>query len=109
MTQRINNQDSKIFIAKKNNDIIGFCQLYPSFSSVSLQKIYILNDLFVKKNFRNQNIATKLMNKVKEYCQQEKISKIFLRKDKNNVSAKNLYKKNNFIKDDIFEDYFFNL
>ncbi len=48
LTQRFNKTDSVIFISYyKNGNAQGFTQLYPSFSSVSMQRTYILNDLFV--------------------------------------------------------------
>jgi hypothetical protein len=33
---------------------MGFTQLYPSFSSVSMQRYYILNDLFVEASCRKK-------------------------------------------------------
>ena len=47
---RINNKESKIFIAINNdNEAIGFVQLYETFGSLDLEKIIILYDLYVKK------------------------------------------------------------
>ena len=47
---RINNKESKIFIAiNDKNDAIGFVQLYETFGSLDLGKIIILYDLYVKK------------------------------------------------------------
>ena len=47
LKSRFNNKDSVILIALENFQMGGFIQLYPSFSSVGMQKIWILNDLFV--------------------------------------------------------------
>lgn len=47
MAERLKNQDSKIFLALDGSTGVGFTQLYPSFSSVSMGQIWILNDLFV--------------------------------------------------------------
>jgi len=43
-----------------NGEAAGFAQLYPRFSSVALQRAYILNDLYVEKKFRQQGIERKL-------------------------------------------------
>lgn len=47
LKERLNGGDSIIFAASEHDQMAGFTQLYPSFSSVSLKRIWILNDLFV--------------------------------------------------------------
>ena len=57
LLERLTQGESVILIAVAQNsncfDCLGFTQLYPSFSSVSMQRIWILNDLFVLPKFRN--------------------------------------------------------
>lgn len=51
--ERIKNNQSKIFIAYTDWGVpAGFIQLYPSYSTVSLKPQWVLNDFFVKKEFR---------------------------------------------------------
>ena len=45
--QRFYLGESIIIVALVNNEIIGFTQLFPSFSSVTLERLWILNDLYV--------------------------------------------------------------
>jgi hypothetical protein len=47
--------DSTILVAIDNGQAIGFTQLYPSYSSVSMKRIWILNDLFVREIERKKN------------------------------------------------------
>src|SRR5687767_8033982 len=54
LQQRLSNRDSAIFLALDGEAGAGFVQLYPSFSSVSLRRLWILNDLFVAPAFRQQ-------------------------------------------------------
>ena len=61
LTQRLINKDSVIFLAYSDERAIGFTQLYPLFSSVSLQPMYLLNDLFVDSNFRGKGIGEALI------------------------------------------------
>ena len=63
LKSRFKNEDSVILIAHKNSQMGGFIQLYPSFSSVGMQKIWILNDLFVDTDFRRQNVENQHLNK----------------------------------------------
>lgn len=66
--ERLSNNDSIIFLAFVNDEAVGFTQLYPSFSSVSMQPLYILNDLYVTKNYRKKGIGVALLNKAKDLC-----------------------------------------
>lgn len=54
---RLKNHESIILIAEENGELIGFSQLYPAFSSVSMKRIYILNDLFVAPHARTKEPA----------------------------------------------------
>jgi len=72
LQERLARQDSIIFLAKDSRgNGLGFTQLYPSFSSVSMQRTYILNDLFVSGNDRGMGVATALMNHAKEFAIEE--------------------------------------
>ena len=54
LQERISENDSKIFIAENTaSEIVGFTQLYPLFSSTRMQKLWLLNDLFVDAKHRN--------------------------------------------------------
>lgn len=90
--ERLNKQDSDIFIVESNNTIIAFAQLYPSFSTVSLKRQYILNDLYVDYEYRKQDIGTSLLEYIKKYYE-NKIKGIILVTDKSNFQAKKLYDK----------------
>jgi len=48
ITERINKQESVILVAEDaKQQLIGFCQIYPSFCSVIAKRIGVLYDLFV--------------------------------------------------------------
>ena len=94
MKSRFENQQSKVFIATSENDeVIGFIQLYPSYSTVSLKPQWVLNDFYVDKNYRKQGYGTKLMEYVKAYFK-DSAKGFILVTDKDNVTAKSLYDKN---------------
>ena len=48
LRNRIERKESVIFVAVEDDEYIGFTQLYPSFSSISMKELWILNDLFVQ-------------------------------------------------------------
>lgn len=64
---RFNHGESVLFIVHEDNAPIGFTQLYPSFSSVSLARIFVLNDLFVHESARRRGVASKLISAAIEH------------------------------------------
>jgi hypothetical protein len=53
LRERLENGQSTIFLAiNTDGTAVAFMQLYPSFSSASAARIFILNDLFVEPKFR---------------------------------------------------------
>src|SRR5699024_9895254 len=66
---RIINQQSVIFLAThRNKNPLGFVQLYPSFSSVNLTKIWILNDLYFAQTARHHSEANIYIQKSSTYA-----------------------------------------
>ncbi|SEA31436.1 Ribosomal protein S18 acetylase RimI [Arachidicoccus rhizosphaerae] len=62
LQERFSQKDSKIFIAVSDTaNILGFTQLYPTFSSVSMKRVWILNDLFVRAEVRKSGIGKSLI------------------------------------------------
>ena len=60
--QRLTKQDSIILVAlDRYENPIGFTQLYPSFSSVSMQPLWILNDLYVTPDNRGTGTGKALI------------------------------------------------
>ncbi|MCH7523552.1 MAG: GNAT family N-acetyltransferase [Bacteroidetes bacterium] len=96
--ERLKNRDSIIFLALVDNEAVGFTQLYPSFSSVSMKPIYILNDLFVTEAYRKQGIGVALLNKAKELCREQKYKGLALQTETTNP-AQHLYERLGWKKD----------
>ena len=67
LAQRFAKEDSVVFLAlSEDGDGLGFTQLYPLFSSVSMQPVYVLNDLFVHESARGQGVGGALMKHAME-------------------------------------------
>lgn len=108
LKERIENNEAIIFIAF-DDDIkekaIGFTLIYPTFSSVLLSKILILNDLFVDSTIRNNGTGEKLILKTAELAKELDINLVRLRTAKSNVIAQGLYHKMGFIRDEYLYTY----
>ena len=104
---RIINQDSVIFVALNNNSkIVGLAQLYPSFSSITTQKKWILNDLYVSKNSRRQGVAKQLLSKVSQHAAATQAGSIFLEVQVSNSSAQALYESFGYVREAEHHTYF---
>lgn len=102
LEERISKEESVVFVATDNNEFAGFTQLYPSFSSVGMKRIWILNDLFVSTSHRQKGIAQALINQVIEYAKATARSKVVLSTAYTNVNAQKLYEKIGFVKEAFF-------
>ncbi|HEX6017774.1 MAG TPA: GNAT family N-acetyltransferase, partial [Burkholderiaceae bacterium] len=58
---RFERGESIVFLARDAARAVGFAQLYPSFSSVALKRVLILNDLFVDPAARRRQVASELL------------------------------------------------
>ena len=110
--ERLKNQDSVIFVASdeaesgKQEKLIGFTQLYPSFSSVSMKRQYVLNDLFVSPEARKQGVGKALLKHAQSFATNEPGCKgLELATAKDNVVAQGLYEQLGFERDEAFFHY----
>jgi ribosomal protein S18 acetylase RimI-like enzyme len=97
--------DSIIFVAGNNGHIVGFTQLYPSFSSVSMKRVWILNDLFVEQTYRKQGVAKLLLSTAEDFARQTEAIRISLATQISNVAAQSLYESLGYCKDEEFHHY----
>ena len=103
--ERLENKDSVIFIVKNKQAYVGFTQLYPTFSSISMKRAWILNDLYVEAVARKQGIGEMLLQKVKDYAIETGAKSISLSTSLDNNSAQRLYEKNGYTRDSQFYQY----
>lgn len=106
LEQRLLANESVIFMALENNKAVGFTQLYPIFTSVGLQRCWLLNDLFIHEPARKKGIASLLLNAAKEHGKTTGSKWLLLETTMDNYSAQALYEKNGWEKtEDIFYQY----
>ncbi|MEJ9227914.1 GNAT family N-acetyltransferase [Peribacillus butanolivorans] len=106
LKERLTNEESVIFMAFDGDNPIGFVQLYPSFSSVSMMRSWVLNDLFVKGNARNKGFGEKLLKAAITFAKETGAKGVSLETDKDNGNAQKLYEKIGFIRESNYFYYF---
>lgn len=98
LTDRIQHNESIIYIAYDEENAVGFTQLYPLFSSVTMQPMFLLNDLYVEDNYRNQGIGNMLIDKAKQLCKTLNYKGLAIQTAQSNP-AQHLYERLGFVKD----------
>jgi ribosomal protein S18 acetylase RimI-like enzyme len=73
--ERLERNESVIFLALDDDKAVGFVQLYPLFASVALKSLWLLNDLYVDPSTRKSGVGEALMHE-----EQEQIGFCFLQK-----------------------------
>lgn len=110
LAKRIGNSESVIFYARTNaGKYIGFTQLYPGFSSLTLEQIWILSDLYVAVDSRKHGVGTSLLNAAKDYARKTGAGGISLETALTNTIAQKLYESLGYEKDTEFLSFFLKL
>ena len=101
---RLANDESVIFVAEDGESLKGFTQLYESFCSVEVMKIFILYDLYVDSDVRNGGVGAKLMNAATEFARENGAGRLDLLTAKDNYPGQHLYEKLGYVK--VNEEFF---
>ena len=102
---RFTSKESTLLIAHEDERPVGFTQLYPSFSSVSLARIFILNDLFVSEQARRNGVASALMSAAVKFASTLGAVRLSLSTAITNDAAQALYHSAGWNRDDQFFVY----
>jgi GNAT superfamily N-acetyltransferase len=104
--ERLERGQSVIFLALKDGRGVGFTQLYPSFSSVSMRRLWILNDLYVAAEARTLGVGRALLERAREFAIETGAKGLELATATDNLAAQRLYEKTNWKKDLEFFHYY---
>lgn len=105
LLERFDHGESVVFVAHEAASPLGFAQLYPSFSSVSLLRVFVLNDLFVRDPGRRKGIASELLSAIEAYAWSLGASRLTLNVARSNAAAQALYQSRGWKPDEEFFMY----
>ena len=103
---RLSKAESVLFIARLEEKVAGFVNLYPVFSSVNLTRQWILNDLFVAPEARKLGVARALMDRARHLAEGTQANGLALETAIDNRAAQKLYESLGWKRDDEFYRYF---
>lgn len=108
LKERMANNEATVYLAfdeENKEKAIGFALIYVTFSSLALNKILILNDLFVDPNVRKNGIGEQLIQQTVALAKELNSNTIRLRTAKNNIIAQGLYHKMGFVREEGLYSY----
>ena len=105
LRERLQAGDSVVLIAERDRRFLGFAQLYPSFSSTSMKRLWILNDLFVAPAHRRGGVGRALLAAAEDYARATVSTGLVLATQRTNATAKALYEANGWKQDEGFDHY----
>ncbi|SQG00610.1 acetyltransferase [Paucimonas lemoignei] len=108
LEKRLSRDESVIYLAMPVDDdkkLLGFCQLYPSYSSLSLKRVWILNDIYVAEDARRQLVADHLMRTAKKMAKETQAVRMRVSTSSNNEVAHKVYESIGFREDTQFKNY----
>jgi GNAT superfamily N-acetyltransferase len=109
LQQRIQQNESVIFLAFDGADAVGFTQLYPGFSSVSMARTFLLNDLFVVSSHRRRGVGSLLLAAAVAHAKAEQAVRISLTTNVANATAQSVYEAQGWARETAFLTYNFKL
>ncbi|MDH4560201.1 MULTISPECIES: GNAT family N-acetyltransferase [unclassified Pseudomonas] len=108
LEKRLSRKESVIYLALADDDesrLLGFCQLYPSFSSLALKRVWILNDIYVAEDARRQLVADRLLQTAKKMARETNAVRMRVSSSVSNEVAHKVYESIGFHEDTEFKNY----
>jgi ribosomal protein S18 acetylase RimI-like enzyme len=102
LLERFEHNQSVIFLAFDGGVVVGFTQLYPSFSSGAMRRIFVLNDLFVTPETRRRGTGSALLRAAAEYGQRVGALRLVLSTEVGNATAQSVYERLGWKRDTVF-------
>ena len=102
LAERLEKRESVVYLAAdaETHGPLGFVQLYPLFSSVSVQRLWIVNDLFVQPGARKRGVAAALLERCRTLARDTGAKGLQLETGTDNLTAQRLYERTGFTRID---------
>lgn len=91
LQERLQNEQSHIFLAYVEGQPVGFVQLYELYHYIHLEKQWLLSDLFVHPDYRGIGLSVHLINRSKQWCDETGACGLMLETEKTNDIGNTLY------------------
>jgi ribosomal protein S18 acetylase RimI-like enzyme len=103
--ERLERGESTILVAEEQGQLLGFCQLYPSFCSVAGLPIRVLYDLYVAPPARRSGVGRALMRAAQAFGREAGAVRLDLTTAHANTKAQALYESEGWTLDEVYRTY----
>lgn len=105
LNNRMERRESTILVAQADGELLGFCQLYPTWCSVAAARIFVLYDLFVDPDARRGGVGRALMRAAQQFGRAAGAVRLDLTTARTNARAQALYESLGWQRDDVYLTY----
>jgi ribosomal protein S18 acetylase RimI-like enzyme len=107
LAERLEREESVVFVAERDGRAVGFVQLYPLFTSTAdrPRRLWLLNDLFVAPEARGGGVGRALMDRARRLAEETGAAGLELATARTNTVAQRLYESLGYRVDDQFLRY----
>jgi ribosomal protein S18 acetylase RimI-like enzyme len=106
LASRLARDESVVLIAHSDDGVaVGFCQIYPAFSSTRLAPMWILNDLFVSEDARGTGAVDALLDLAATLAVEAGAIAIELSTAHTNLRAQAVYDRSGYVVDEVYKHY----
>ena len=102
LRDRFEQEEAVVFLAEARGKAVGFTLLYPSFSSVRMRPIWVLNDLFVAPEARGLGVGRTLLDAAQAFAQTTDAVSVVLGTGHANTNAQRLYEATGFTREPVY-------
>ncbi len=104
--ERLTGHQSFVIVAEDSSgQLLGFCQIYPTFCSVLAAPVCTLYDLFVVQAARRSGVGETLLRAAERLARREGFARMDLATARTNTSAQSLYESLGWDRDEAFLTY----
>lgn len=103
LAERLDRDESVIFLARDGEEAVGFIQLYPLWSSWYCRRIWFLSDLYVREDARKRGIGRQLVERVVEHARETDAASVMVELPRREPYLEEFYRRLGFGKDEVFE------
>jgi ribosomal protein S18 acetylase RimI-like enzyme len=104
--ERMERNESVVLIAADVKDeVVGFCQLYPTFCSVEAKPIFSLYDLYVAPSAQRTGAGKALLKAAEKLAVERGMARMDLTTAKANKTAQAAYDALGWVRDEVFYSY----
>ena len=106
LRERLEHEQSVVLLAEDAaGQMLGFCQLYPTFCSVEAAPIYTLYDLFVSPVARRGGVGRALLLAAQAHSKANGKVRMDLTTARSNHAAQSVYESLGWVRDEVFFTY----